>query len=286
MPTRWNALFDRNLLDAIREFARWQDGTMILEEDGILLVSGGTDFPVGFSNCVARTDVETAPELVLERAEEFFGQQDRGFTVWVRDPVDADLEELLKGRGLSSRVQSPWMFLDHRPPTRELPTGTTVRLTTDRADLPAIKHVLGEAFAQIGTPPEETARLFVHAPRVLTPVTRFALAEVGGEPAAAAMVLLTGGMGGVYWVGTRPEFARRGLGTACTAIVSSAAFDAGKPMVGLHATPMGLKVYERMGFETSPSSHRWYVISPGGTLTTESAARTEGSTSRTPVAIR
>jgi GNAT superfamily N-acetyltransferase len=262
MPSRWNALFDRNLLDAIREFARWQDGTMILEEDGVLMVSGGTDFPVGFSNCIARTDSETSPELVLERAEEFFGQQNRGFTVWIRNPMDADLELLLQSRGLSSRVQSPWMFLDHRPPVRELPAGTTVRLTADRADLPAIRHVLGEAFVQIGTPPEETARLFVHAPRTFTPVTRFALAEVGGEPAAAAMVLLTGGMGGVYWVGTRPEFARRGLGTACTAAVSGAAFDAGKPIVGLHATPMGLKVYERMGFETSPASHRWYVISP------------------------
>jgi len=263
MPSRWNALFDRNLLDAIREFARWQDGTMILEEDGILLVSGGTDFPVGFANCVARTDVETSPEVVIERAEEFFGQQDRSFTVWVRDPADADIEELLKGRGLSARVQSPWMFLDHRPPVRELADGITVRLTADRKDLPAIQRVLGEAFAQIGTPPEETARLFVHAPRVFTPVTRFAIAEVNGEPAAAAMALLTGGMGGIYWVGTRPEFGHRGLGTACTAAVSNAAFDAGKPMVGLHATPMGLKVYERMGFETSPSSHRWYVVTPG-----------------------
>lgn len=235
---------------------------MILEEDGILLVSGGTDFPVGFSNCVSRTDPETPPDVVIARAEEFFGQQDRSFTVWVRNPMDADLEDLLKSRGLTPRVESPWLFLDHRPPVRELMPGATVRITADRADLPAIQHVLGEAFAQIGTPPEETARLFVHAPRVFSPVTRFAIAEVGGEPAAAAMVLLTGGMGGVYWVGTRPEFGHRGLGTACTAAVSNAAFDAGKPMVGLHATPMGLKVYERMGFETSPASHRWYVVSP------------------------
>lgn len=262
MPTRWNALFNRNLMDAIREFARWQDGTMILEEDGILLVAGGTDFPVGFSNCVARTDPETPPELVLERAEDFFFQQGRGFTVWIRDPLDSDLEALLKARGLTSRVESPWMFLDHRPLPPVLPDGAEVRLTSDREDLPAIQQVLGEAFMQIGTPADETARLFVHAPRVFSPVTRFALATMHGEPAAVAMVLLTGGMGGVYWVGTRAEFSRRGLGTACTATVAHAAFDAGKPMVGLHATPMGLKVYQRMGFAPSPSAHRWYVVTP------------------------
>jgi GNAT superfamily N-acetyltransferase len=259
MPARWNPLFDRNLLDAIREFARWPDGTLILEEDGILLVLGGTEFPVGFTNCVARTDASIPPELVLERAAEFFGPQSRGYTVWVRAHVDADLESLLQQRGKKARADAPWMFLDHRPALAP-PSGVEVRLTADPADLPAIRDVAAEAFAQAGTPVEETEHLFAHARRVFSPITRFALATVDGEPAATAMVLLTGGMGGVYWVGTRPKFARRGLGTACTAAVANAAFDLGKPIVGLHATPMGRAVYERMGFEPSPSGHRWYVM--------------------------
>jgi len=71
MPARWNDLFDRNLLDAIREFSRWQDATLIVEEDGVLLVSGGTEFPIGFSNCAARTDPHTDPAKVIELAEEF-----------------------------------------------------------------------------------------------------------------------------------------------------------------------------------------------------------------------
>lgn len=259
MPARWNPLFDRNLLDAIREFARWPDGTLILEEDGILFVLGSTEFPVGFTNCVARTDPATSPVLVLERAAEFFGPQSRGYTVWIRAHVDEDLEALLQSRGKRPRSESPWMFLD-RLPTIATPSGVEVRLTAEAADLPAIRDIAAEAFTQAGTPPEETAQLFTHARRVFSPITRFALATVDGEPAATAMVLLTGGMGGIYWVGTRPRFARRGLGTACTAAVAQAAFDLGKPMVGLHATPMGRAVYERMGFEPSPSGHRWYVM--------------------------
>lgn len=261
MPARWNELFDRNLLDAIREFGRWQDGTLIMEEDGVLLVAGGTDFPIGFSNCVARTDPDTDPALVIERAEEFFKPQGRGFTVWIREHVDHDVEALLKQRGLRARAESPWMFLTKRPVSVNPPQGVQVRITSTREDLPVIRSIVADAFGPTGTPTEETDKMFAHPRRVFSPVTRYALATVNGEPAATAMVLLTGGMGGIYWVGTRPQFARRGLGTLCTAAVAQAAFELGKPMVGLHATPMGRPVYERMGFEPSPSGHRWYVIS-------------------------
>ncbi len=259
MPACWNPLFDRNLLDAIRKFARWPDGTLILEEDGVLFVLGGTDFPVGFTNCVARTEASSSPALVLERAAEFFGPQSRGYTIWVRAHADTDIEALLQARGKRPRTESPWLFLDRRPATPTLP-GVEVRLTADPSDPVSIRDVAAEAFAQAGTPQEETAQLFTHAHRVFSPISRFALATIDGEPAAAAMVLLTGGMGGIYGVATRPKFARRGLETACTAAVANAAFDLGKPMVGLHATPMGRTVYERLGFEPSPSGHRWYVM--------------------------
>ncbi len=260
MPARWNDMFDRNLLDAIREFGRWQDGTLIMEEDGVLLVSGGTDFPIGFSNCAARTDPDTDPALLIERAEEFFRSQERGFTVWVRDHVDADLEALLIQRGLRPIGESPWMFLTKRAMPISMPEGISVRIASDATDLRIIRQIIGESFGPIGTPADETNKVFAHPRRVFSPVTRFAIASVGGQPASTAMVLLTGAMGGIYWVGTIPKFARQGLGTLCTAAVANTAFELGKPMVGLHATPMGVPVYERMGFEHSPSGHRWYVL--------------------------
>jgi GNAT superfamily N-acetyltransferase len=247
-------------MDAIREFCRWQDRTLIMEEDGVLLVSGGTEFPIGFSNCVARTDPDTEPALVIERAEEFFRAQGRGFTVWVRDHVDADIEAYLQQRGARSSSQAPWMFLTKRSLPATLPDGVALRITAEPADLPSIHSIITDAFGPSGTPAEETDSLFAHPRRVFSPVTRFALATVHGEPAATAMVLLTGGMGGIYWVGTRPKFARRGLGALCTVAVANAAFELGKPMVGLHSTPMGQAVYERLGFEHAPSGHRWYVL--------------------------
>lgn len=261
MPVRWNELFDRNLLDAMREFARWQEESLILEEDGVLIVSGGTDTPVGFSNCAARTDPDTDAALFIERAEECFRPQGRGFTICVRGHVDADIEALLKQRGLRSRVEAPWMFLANRPSITNEVDGAQVRITSSAEDLPAIRSIITDAYAAIGTPSEETEKMFAHPRRVFSPVTRFALATVNGEPAATAMVLLTGGMGGIYWVGTKPQFARRGLGTLCTAAVANAAFDLGKPMVGLHATPMGKPLYARMSFQHSPSYHRLYALS-------------------------
>lgn len=261
MPARWNDMFDRNLLDAIREFGRWQDDTLIMEEDGVLLVSGGTSFPIGFSNCAVRTDPDTDPALVIERAEEFFKPQERGFTVWIRDHLDRDLEAHLKELALRPLGEAPWMFLTKRILPIVPPEGTAIRITASPEDLPAIRSIIGESFGPTGTPIEEANKLFAHPRRVFSPVTVFALATVDGQPAATAMALLTGRMGGIYWVGTKPKFARRGLGTLCTSAVANAAFDLGKPMVGLHATPMGRPVYERMGFELSPSGHRWYVMS-------------------------
>lgn len=72
-----------------------------------------------------------------------------------------------------------------------------VRLTTDLSDLVSIRDEAAEAFAQVGTPQEETAQPFTHAHRVFSPISRFALATIEGEPAATAKVLLTGGMGGI-----------------------------------------------------------------------------------------
>jgi len=260
MPARWNDMFDRNLLDAIREFGRWQDDTLIMQEDGVLLVSGGTSFPIGFSNCAVRTDPDTDPALVIERAEEFFKPQERGYTVWVRDHIDHDLEAHLKQLGMRALGAAPWMFLTKRSLSVTPPAGASIRITSAAEDLPIIRSIIGESFVPTGTPIEEVNKLFAHPRRVFSPVTLFAIATQDGQPAATAMALLTGRMGGIYWVGTKPQFTRRGLGTLCTAAVTNAAFDLGKPLVGLHATPMGKPIYERMAFELSPSGHRWYVM--------------------------
>jgi GNAT superfamily N-acetyltransferase len=75
-------------------------------------------------------------------------------------------------------------------------------------------------------------------------------ALVDGQPAGVSIAIRTGDVSGVYGVGTRPEFRRRGVGTAVSWAAVTAGREWGCDTVVLQASAAGLPVYERMGFRT------------------------------------
>jgi ribosomal protein S18 acetylase RimI-like enzyme len=76
------------------------------------------------------------------------------------------------------------------------------------------------------------------------------LALVLGEPAAGAMVVVTHGVAGIYWVGTTPSARGRGLAELCTRVATNRGFDLGARMAALQASTMGEPIYARMGYAT------------------------------------
>jgi len=72
--------------------------------------------------------------------------------------------------------------------------------------------------------------------------------RLDGTLAGTAVLLDRHGVAGLYVITVRPEFRRRGIGTALTAAALAAARDRGLPLATLHATPDGEPVYRRMGF--------------------------------------
>ncbi len=62
------------------------------------------------------------------------------------------------------------------------------------------------------------------------------------------MVILTHGVGGIYWVGTTPAVRGKGLAELVTRAVGNVAFDMGARAVVLQASPMGDPIYRRMGY--------------------------------------
>lgn len=82
------------------------------------------------------------------------------------------------------------------------------------------------------------------------PVFDHFLARWQGAPCAVSTLLRAGSAAGIYHVATLPAFRGRGLGTALTLAAMQTAQAAGAGTAILFATPSGLPVYQRMGFET------------------------------------
>ena len=78
----------------------------------------------------------------------------------------------------------------------------------------------------------------------------FFLGRLDGRPAATATLIRTDDVAGIYAVATIEDARRRGLGAAVTWAAISRAREWGSRAVILQASPMGLGVYEAIGFKT------------------------------------
>jgi hypothetical protein len=251
-------LLDDNLLGAIREIGRWQSGSVCLDADGMLAVAGTTGFPVGYANCVARTDRAVAPRKLLERAAAFFAPRRRGYTVFVRGAFDADLEAELQRAGVPSLVDTPCMVIDRPLPPPA--SGCELRVVASEADAEAAREVNAEAYQSLGLPADETRTLYGPPQKLLAPQYLTVLGYRDGFPVSTAMIIFSALVAGVYWVGTTSGARRTGLAEACTRYVTNAALSLGARAVTLQASPMGEPIYTRLGYQTFDRL-RWYVVS-------------------------
>jgi ribosomal protein S18 acetylase RimI-like enzyme len=250
---------DLNYAEAMRELTRRAGGT-VLDDDGLLLYAGPHPLPV-LQNGAMRTADGLGAAATLERAAAFFAPRRRGYSLTVRAHADADLREAAERAGLAPFGDPPGMVLDRRLPDAAPPPGVTLARVTTAGDAAAFADVQGRAYATYGMPPDVTplalGRLdVVHAPHIVT-----FLARMDGMPAAGAMVIVTHGVAGIYWVGTTPEARGRGLAELVTRAAGNAGFDLGARLAALQASVMGEPVYRRMGY-VEVTRYPFYVRLP------------------------
>jgi GNAT superfamily N-acetyltransferase len=238
-------LSDLNYWEAMRDLSRRAGGTVV-DEGGVLLFAGGHSLPV-LINGVFRTDARVSPADVLARAERFFRQHGRGYTIVLRAHADDDLRAAAEAAGFLAMGDMPDMVLDHRLPDAVPPAGVELRRVTTEADAKGYGEVMGVAYATYGMPedvlPTALPLYALYAPHIVA-----VLARVNGTPAAGAMVVVTHGVAGIYWVGTTPDARGKGLAELCTRAAGNAGFDQGARIAALQASPMGEPVYKRMGY--------------------------------------
>ena len=246
---------DLSVWEFHRDFARRGGGTA-LDDDGLLCYAGAHPLPA-YVNGVWRTGAVSARDVVA-RADTFFGARGRGYTVWVREHADEDLEGALLEAGLPLYDDSPGMVLERRLEDPRMPEGVVVRRVTDLRGGAAFAAVAGAAYASLGMREGTTPVLFADldtlaAAHIVSFVAYDESDERPGEtaalrPVAATLLHMSHGVALLNWVGTVPEARGRGLAAAMTRVASNAGFDAGCTIASLQASEMGEPVYRRLGY--------------------------------------
>jgi hypothetical protein len=158
------------------------------------------------------------------------------------ESLDID-EGVLTGAGFVRYGGIPSLALepiDGASPVDEV----NIRPVMDEASLALLVRLVAASFE---FPRDVLARVFT--PRLLDNESWHGyLAFVDGAPAATSTLFVNDRVAGIYYVGTLEPHRNRGLGEAMTrrCVIDGAA--AGCNMASLQASPMGLPIYERMGF--------------------------------------
>lgn len=258
-------LADANLLQALREHARWQEPCTCVEEGGVLMMAGANAFPGAFRNCVVRVDGRVPAAEVLRRAQAFFSEHGRGYTLLVRASRDADLITALQTAGMTPLADSPCMLIDQPVEEPKVPTGIRIERMTELRHVQDTVAINAEAYEALKLPAAETRVFFGRPQEVLSPRMVGFVAYRDGVPLSTALTLLGGEGAGVYWVGTAAAARRSGLGELCTRLATNAGFAAGARVVTLQASPFGEPIYQRLGYRTYDRQLRFRFPAPVST---------------------
>ncbi len=247
-----------NYAEFIRESARWSGASgEISEGDGVVMIASGSTFPVGM-NGVMRLDDRVPGAEVVARADHWFGERGRGYSVAVRDTrADVDLAAASDEAGLLTVVDIPEMVCRARLPDAPPPEGVELRWVDDDDGVAAFVDVVAIAYESLGLPAEAVRDSITDAERVRTPNVFTVLAVLDGRPVGAAQTMLSHGIAGIYWVAALEDVRGRGVGEAVARAVTNRAFDEGARANSLQASPMGEAIYARMGYETL---HRYRTV--------------------------
>ena len=246
------SLGHQNLIAYNRSMTQWCSKGALHEEDGALLVAGGSWIPL-IGNGAFRTDDAVEPAALLAFADTFFARRKRGYTVKVRENGDdTDLQEACEAHGLVAFGDPiPQMICRRRLERSVPPAEVSLRQVRDEEGVADFAAVNADAYATYGMPAEVFVDMFDRPGRMLACAeTSIVVGYQGNRPVATALSFVSDGVGCLQWVGTVPDARHLSLGRLVTEWATNAAFDRGATSVTLQASAMGEPLYAKLGYET------------------------------------
>ncbi len=240
---------EANLFGAWAQLARSPQVDYRDEAEAIRFI-GGIPFPL--CNSVMRADL--APAGIDGKIEEIllpFRERNLPMFWWIGPSTKpADLEERLKGHGLQYMDEAVGMAVDlsASPPDGEKEMSVCIREVTGEDSLEDWLAVFRTVFEVPGF----AADFFAAAMRNLgfgpdLPYRHF-IGLADGVPAAVSSIFFSAEAAGIYNVATLADFRSRGIGTAMSRAAINEARMKGCRFSVLHATPMGIPVYRKLGY--------------------------------------
>jgi hypothetical protein len=265
-----------NLMAYNRAMTQWCGRGALHEEDGALLVAGGSWIPP-IGNGAFRTEATVAPGALLALADTFFARRKRGYTIKVREGgEDADLAEACEAHGLVAFGDPiPQMICRQRLEGGVPPAGVRLHEVHDEQGVADFAAVNTDAYATYGMPAEVFVDMFDRPGRILASTqTSIVVAYRDTRPVATALSFVSDGVGCLQWVGTVAEARHLSLGRFVTEWATNSAFDRGATSVTLQASAMGESLYARLGYETQYHYReyvRWEAPTPPATGSSRTA---------------
>jgi GNAT superfamily N-acetyltransferase len=239
-----------NLVESSRQLFELDPAAEVEAGPGWLFGAGSFDH-AAITNTAFRTDDDLDPGELIDRARSFFGSRRRGFCIWVRGGVetDRDLAAACEAAGIVFVYEMPEMVLESRAEEPALADGVAIRRIESAEQAAEYWSIAAAAYAELGFPAGVFGQ-YTTADGLLAENLVAFFGEVEGEPAAIALTIVSGGVAGIYWVGSLPAARGKGLGRAVTAAATNAGFDLGADVASLQASPLGRPIYEAMGYRT------------------------------------
>lgn len=231
---------------------RHTSGMQVIDTEDYVLIDSGLPCDTFNLICRARLKPETARQQI-RKVVGYFSDVSRPFAWWL-SPGDqpSDLADMLHAAGLRQAETEAAMVADlaYLRQPKLSPEGLAIRRVRSANVLQDFAHIMAANW----TPPDpEVLRFYELAAPVLlndeAPLWLY-VGYLGETPVATAELAVGGGVVGLYNICTLMEYRRRGIGMALTVQPLLDARAQGYQRAVLQAAAMGLRIYQRLGFET------------------------------------
>ena len=175
-------LSDLNLAEFVREMARWNAESEIIEHDDLLITKSLDHSPV--TNVAVRLHrcAEPPCDEAMHRVKSFYRKYNSSFSIHIRRHADADMESVCKSEKMIKVWDNPGMMIEDRVPAKALAGDVEIRHVEDSVEAADFASVAIESYKSLGMSAKVGSRIFATPDRIIRPFSYLVVGYWGGKP--------------------------------------------------------------------------------------------------------